>query len=121
VTEENLTTFITATIGSVWALELVLLLKREPQRSWRTDELIREMRGSQVVIAEALKMLQGAGLVVQDGAGAHRYQAASEHLDQMVSELEKAYAAKPMTVIKAIIAAPSDKLRTFSDAFKLKD
>jgi hypothetical protein len=121
VTEEDLTAFVAKTIGSVWALELLLLLKREPQRSWTTEVLIREMRGSQVVIADALKMLQEAGLVAQDSAGAHRYQAASEHLDQLASELEKAYATKPMTVIKAIVAAPSDKLRIFSDAFKFKD
>jgi DNA-binding HxlR family transcriptional regulator len=120
VTEEDLLAFVGTTIGSVWTLELLLLLKRHPQRSWRTEELIRELRGSQVVIAEALKMLQGAGLVVED-AGGHRYQAASSRLDELVSELETAYATKPMTVIKAIVAAPSDKLRIFSDAFRFKD
>ena len=36
------------------------------------------------------------------------------------SELEKTYATKPMTVIKAIVNAPTDKLRAFSDAFKFK-
>jgi hypothetical protein len=121
VAEEDLFAFIATSIGSVWALELLLLLKRDPQRSWTTEALIREMRSSAVVIADALKMLRAAGLVVSDTAGAYRYQAASERLDHFVSELEKAYAAMPMTVIKAIVSAPTDKLRTFSDAFKFKD
>ena len=121
MTEDDLLAFIASSIGSVWSLELLLLLKRAPQRSWAQEELIRELRGSSVVIAEALTILQNAGLVAQDSCGGFRYQTASERLDQLVSELEQAYAARPMTVIKAIVAAPSDKLRIFSDAFKFKD
>jgi hypothetical protein len=121
VTDEDLLAFVTASVDSVWTLELLLLLKRQPERAWETEELIREMRSSPVVIADALKMLQGTGLVMQNAAGAFRYQAASERLDRLATELEQAYSTKPMTVIKAIVAAPPDKLRIFSDAFKFKD
>jgi hypothetical protein len=121
VPEDDLLAFIATSISSVWALELLLLLKRDPGRSWDADSLIRELRSSPVVIDEALTRLQGAGLVMQDGTKRYRYQAAAPRLDQLVSELERAYAAMPMTVIKAIVAAPTDKLRAFSDAFKLKD
>jgi hypothetical protein len=120
VTDDDLIAFIGASIGSVWALELLLLLRREQDRSWDPDALIRELRSSPVVIAEALKGLQSAGLVMQDDAANYRYQAASPHLDELVSSLERAYAAKPMTVIKAVVATP-EKLRAFSNAFKLKD
>lgn len=121
MTEEDLLAFVTASIGSVWTLELLLLLRREPAKSWATEELIRETRSSPVVTEEALEGLRAAGLVVQDAPDRHRYQAASEHLDRLVAELEKAYRTRPMTVIKAIVAAPSDKLRIFSDAFRLKE
>lgn len=121
MTDDDLIAFIGTSISSVWALELLLLLKREPGRSWDAETLIRELRSSPVVIEDALKGLQGAGLVMQDDATTFRYQAASARLDALVSEIEKAYAAKPMTVIKAVVAAPTDKLRAFSDAFKLKD
>ncbi|MPZ40093.1 MAG: hypothetical protein GEU95_18960 [Rhizobiales bacterium] len=120
MTEDDLLTFI-ASIGSVWALELLLLLKRDPGRSWDPESLVRELRSSSVVIDEGLRRLQGAGLVMQDGARTYRYQTASPKLDNMASELEKVYATKPMTVIKAIVNARTDKLRAFSDAFKLKD
>ena len=121
MTDEDLLAFVTASIGSVWTLELLLLLKREPAKAWATEELIRETRSSPVATGEALAGLRMAGLVIDDGPSHHRYQAASEHLDQLVVELEKAYRTRPMTVIKAIVAPPSDKLRIFSDAFKLKD
>jgi hypothetical protein len=121
VTDDDLLAFIGTSITSVWALELLLLLKREPDRAWDAETLIRELRSSPVVIDDALKSLQGAGLVMQDGAMTYRYQAASARVDALACEIEKAYAARPMTVIKAVVAAPSDKLRAFSDAFKFKE
>jgi hypothetical protein len=121
VPDDDLLAFIATTISSVWALELLLLLRSDPARCWEAESLIRELRSSPVVIEEALKRLQGAGLVMQDDRETYRYQAASPRLDQLVSELQRAYATKPMTVIEAIVAAPSHKLRAFSDAFKLKD
>jgi hypothetical protein len=120
VTEDDVLLFIAASIGSVWALELLLLLKRDPDRSWNRESLVRELRSSPVVINEALQQLQSAGLATQDAAGVFRYHAASPELDVMASELEKTYATKPMTVIKAIVNARTDKLRAFSDAFKFK-
>ena len=121
MTEDDLFAFIGSSIGSVWALELVLLLKRDPEQCWSSADLIRELRSSRVVIDESLRRLQAAGLVMQSDPETFRYHATSPRLDELVSELEKAYQLKPMTVIKAVVAAPSDKLRAFSDAFKLKE
>lgn len=121
MSEDDLLSFVTASIRSVWALELLLLLKGNPQQSWTSDRLILELRSSPVVIADALASLTGAGLVIEDVGQTYRYGAASTALDRLVSELEHLYAARPTTVVKAIVASPTDKLRAFSDAFKLKD
>lgn len=121
MTEDDLLAFIATSLGSVWALELLLLLRRNPDRGWDPESLVRELRSSPLVVDEGLRRLQGAGLVMQDGAATFRYQAASPQLDDVASELEKVYAAKPTTVINAIVNARTDKLRAFSDAFKLKD
>jgi hypothetical protein len=80
-----------------------------------------ELRSSHVVIAEALASLQAAGLVVQEGESLYRYGAASSILDQITTELEQLYAARPQTVINAIVNPSRQQLRAFSDAFKLKD
>jgi DNA-binding GntR family transcriptional regulator len=121
VTEDDLLAFIATSIVSVWALELLLLLRRDPGRAWQPDALVRELRSSTSVITDALRRLQDAGLVMRDDDGSARYHSASPQLDRLASELEKIYAAKPMAVINAIVNARTDKLRAFSDAFKLKD
>jgi hypothetical protein len=102
VTEDDLLAFVAGTLGSIWALELLTLLKRDPARGWDPATLVQELRSSSIVIDEALERLHGAGLVAKDSSGLHRYRAASPHLDAMVRELEKVYAEKPMTVIRAI-------------------
>src|SRR3546814_10483475 len=49
-----------------------------------------------------------------------RFRSASADLDRIVRELEQAYAERPTAVVKAIMAAPSEKLQIFADAFRIK-
>jgi hypothetical protein len=120
VTEEDVYRFIRDSIGSVWALELLLLLRRGNERLWRSEELVRELRSSNIIVNEALTRLMASGLVAERDGG-YEYRPASPLLSDLVEELQRVYAAKPVTVIKAIMAAPNEKLRIFSNAFKLKD
>jgi hypothetical protein len=57
--------FIGSSFRSVWALELLLLLKREP-RVWLRDELVTAMRASELVVTNALDTLVAAGLASVD-------------------------------------------------------
>lgn len=108
VTEDDLRAFIATSIGSIWVLELLLLLRRDPSRGWDAGAAVRELRSSPIVIDEAVARLRTAGLVAQDSVGLCRYHAASPRLERLASELEAAYATKPMMVINAIVAARSD-------------
>ena len=108
MTEDDLLAFIATSIGSVWVLELLLLLRRDPVRGWEAGALVRELRSSPIVIQDALARLRAAGLMARDAMGMCRYHAASPRLDRLASELEAAYAARPMTVINAIVAARPD-------------
>ena len=105
MTEDDILAFIATSFGSIWALELLLLLRRDPSRGWDAAAAVRELRSSPIVIEEAVAKLSAAGLIVQDSAGLCRYHAASPRLDRLASELEAAYAAKPMMVINAIVGA----------------
>jgi predicted transcriptional regulator len=104
VTEDDLLAFIATSIGSVWAVELLLLLRRDPAHGWDADALVRELRSSAVVIDDALQRLHAAGLIIRDGSNVYRYRAASPQLNRLASELEEVYATKPMTVIRAIVS-----------------
>jgi hypothetical protein len=103
VTEDDLLAFIASAIGSIWAIELLLLLKHDPGRGWDSASLVRELRSSSIVVDEALERLRVAGLVIQCPAGLHRYHAAPPELDEIASELEQIYRTKPTAVIRAIV------------------
>ena len=120
MTEEEIYAFVRDSIGSVWALELLLLLRRGDDRVWSSAELVRELRSSDTAVAGCLTKLVGLGIVSSSEAG-YRYQPSSSQLAHAVDELQKLYSAKPISVMKAIMTAPNEKLRIFSNAFRLKD
>lgn len=119
--EEDVLGFAAALFKSVWALELLLTLRRGRDRAWLESELIKELRSSQVVVVEALNNLVAAGLVVEEEGGHYRYHAGSPAIDELVVELEKLYATKPTAVIREIVSTPNIKLKLLSDAFRIKE
>lgn len=120
IAEDEVLRFAAGLFKSVWALELLLTLRRGRERAWFAGELIKELRSSQVVIVEALSNLVVAGLVVEEEAGRFRYHVGSPGIDEMVGELERLYATKPTVVMREIVAAPNMKLQILSDAFRIK-
>lgn len=121
IPEDTVLDFAGALFRSIWALELLLALKRRGDKPWRAVDIVRELRGSRVVVAEALNNLIAAGLVVQDDAETFRYRAVSADADNLVIELERLYASKPAAVIRKIVTSPASKLRILSDAFRIKE
>ena len=118
--EADILNFVRASIGSVSALEVLVLVGGWPGRAWQLDELVRELRSSPAAVAGATRRLEHAGLVVNDGGHGCRYQPASPELDHIGELVRKIYMAKPTTVIGAIFESADDKLRAFADAFKFK-
>lgn len=120
VISPDLQTFIGGSIRSVWALELLLLLKRNPERAWSVDGLVAEMRASAPLVADVLANFEASGLTTRDPDGGHRYAPAAPALADLADALEEAYKLRPGLVVKAILSAPNDKLQSFADAFRLR-
>lgn len=118
--EEANLEFAGASFRTVWALELLLTLRRTRERSWTADEIIKELRCSRVVVIEALNNLMVAGLVVQEDNGDYRY-GGTGHVDSLVGEIEVLYAVKPAAVIRRIVNTPNAKLQLLSDAFRITE
>lgn len=116
----DLQAFIRACVRSVWALELLVLLKREPVRAWTAEGLVHEMRASTAVVADVLECFEQTGLVRQEPPGSWTYAPAAPALAQLADQLETAYRERPARVIKAILSSPNDKLQSFADAFRFK-
>jgi hypothetical protein len=115
---DELLSFIASSFRSVWALELLLLLKGEG-RVWPRAELVATLRASELVVAHALDGLVAAGLVSVDDEGAS-YAPANGALLECVDRVEQLYRTRPNAVRRAIIAASSSSAAAFADAFKLR-
>jgi hypothetical protein len=114
--EELVLSFVRSAIKSAWSLELLLLLHRNPLQSWSGEALVRELRGSEHLVNESVATLGTAG-VIKLGEDGIRYQPQSNELAGLVAALVELHAQKPATVLRTIFTSPSDKIRSFSDAF----
>ena len=116
---DELANFIGSSFSSVWALELLLLLKREA-RSCRTEELVTSLRASYAVVEKALQSLTAAGLAGDDGTG-FAYMPITPEVASLVDETERLYRSRPDRIRRLIVASSNKGLAAFSDAFRLKD
>jgi hypothetical protein len=110
--------FVREHIRSVWGVELLLLLRRDPSRRWSTEGLVSELRASTPLVADNLKRFEQSGLVAPEADG-FRYAPASPVLDELCAKLEAAYRERPVAIIN-MIAKPADPLQSLADAFKFK-
>ncbi len=110
--------FIASSFRSVWALELLMVLKSD-RRAWPHDELVSTMRASELVVTKALEALEAAGLVSNEG-GRAEYMPVNDDIAALVDKSEALYAKRPDAVRRAIVSAASDGAAAFADAFKLR-
>jgi DNA-binding IclR family transcriptional regulator len=106
-------------VSSVWTLELLLLLRRDPERCWPAAELVRELRASTSLVSMNLQRLERSALVIRDDEDCYRYAPASPVLDEMCAQLEAAYRERPVAIVN-MIAKPVDPLQSLADAFKFR-
>jgi hypothetical protein len=115
---EDLLRFIGSSFRSVWALELLLVLKRD-QRVWSRDELVATMRASELVVSKALDALVSAGLASTEAEGAV-YMPVNEEVAACVDQLEQVYTVRPDAVRRAIVSSTTSGAAAFANAFKLR-
>ena len=115
---DDLSRFIASSFRSVWALELLLILKRD-RRLRSHEDLVSTMRASELVVSKALDGLVSAGLASVEGEGAV-YMPINDEVAASVDELEKLYAVRPDAVRRMIVASSATGATAFADAFKLR-
>jgi DNA-binding IclR family transcriptional regulator len=117
--DAELAAFLREHVRSVWGVELLLLMKRDPARGWTPAELVRELRASTGLVSDNLQRFERAGLAVQDDQGCWRFSPAAAVLGQLCERLETAYRERPVAIVN-LIAAPRDPLQALADAFRFK-
>jgi hypothetical protein len=113
--------FISNYIASVAQLEILLLLHINPKQKWSSAEIARELRIEPAGAQVQLNALAASGLVKQDPADSYQFAPQSPELEAATVALAQAYLMRRVTVIGLIFSKPSDdKIRAFSDAFRLR-
>jgi hypothetical protein len=116
---EDIARFISSSFPSVWSLELLLLLKRQPGFHSR-EELIVHLRGSELVVSQALDHLVAGGLAAVDEAARASYLPVSAELALLADGAEDLYTRRPDAVRRLIVAGAAPGLTAFADAFRLR-
>jgi hypothetical protein len=119
VIPDRILIFLRQWFRSAWDLELLLLLRRNREAPHTMESLIKDLRGSRVIVTDSLLMLKAVGLV-EEPSGSYRYLPATPELEALAEELEKTYAMFPIGLTEAIRSLPNDKIRTFAEAFRLR-
>ena len=109
--------FVRENVRSVWALELLVLLSRNPSRHWQPSELIRELRANSALIQNNLEIFQRNGLAASDENGWY-FLPANERLQELTRYLAQAFQERPVATMTLVTRA--DPLQSLSDAFKLR-
>jgi hypothetical protein len=108
-------------IDSVEAVEILLLLRRSPDAYWTSDAVSQQLgMQSQLASAKLRGLAENRLLVVGGDTGAYRYAPRDAETRQAVDNLAAAYANLRIHVINTIYSANLERLRAFSDAFRLK-
>ena len=116
----NVRTFINDHIESVVQVEVLLLLHARPGRDFAAADVAAELRIEPAGAEAQLASLGGRGILAQTAPASYRWAPASAALESAVAGLAQAYADRRVTVIGMIYAKPSDQLRSFADAFRIR-
>jgi hypothetical protein len=120
---DELCGFLQRCVANVDAAELLLLLAKNPDRSWAVNELQAQLAPSTISDADvqrSLDALQQCDVVERDADKRVRYRPSVAH-DAQVAALSRLYLERPVTLFRVIYALRDSKLRTFADAFKLRE
>jgi riboflavin biosynthesis pyrimidine reductase len=115
----EVTAFVGSVFGSIWSLELLLILQSRPDHAWGSEELIAALRGSELVLARSSADLLAANLIETNGT-TYRYAPASAELGAMVKRLASLYASRPAVVRRLIVGGGEDLATRFADAFRFR-
>jgi hypothetical protein len=112
---------IARAIDSVESIEIMMLLRRSPQTFWAAAAVAEQLGIRPEVAAAKLDALQHQNILKKgEVTGAFRYAPAGEELNQHLEELAAEYTDRRTNVINTIYSANLERLRTFSNAFRVK-
>lgn len=112
---KNVRQLIVRHIDSVQQVEILALLRGEPDREWPVADVSRALHIAPSACSAWLDAFAAAGLVDATGAG-YRHATRSRDADDLVD----CYSRRRLAVIDSIYNKPSTAIQSFSDAFRIR-
>ncbi len=108
-------------IDSLESLEALALLHRSPDTFWSADAVATQIGARADVVGQKLQQLAGGGLLARaKDSVAYRYAPTAMPKCEAVDLLVKAFANRRVDIVNAIYSSNLERLRAFSNAFRLK-
>jgi len=119
---QSVRAFIDQRIGSIFQLEVLLLLHRNPGRDFTAEDVAHELRIEPSWAALCLAQLQAGGLLVAAEGPPLRYHYGprTADLDDTTNQLARVYSTHRVSITAMIFSKPPDPLKSFADAFRLR-
>src|SRR4051812_14691152 len=89
--DSDFTEFIRQQIRTVWAVEVLLVLMADPERSWTAGDLERELRANHYLVSDVLSRFCASGLALVDPQDAYHFAPANPVIERLCHELRDAY------------------------------
>jgi hypothetical protein len=113
--------FLSKYIRSLEQLEVLLLLRNSPTRSWAPAEVYEVVRSSRASVEERLESFVSLGFLgKEDGSPPTFRYAPKDELGAALDETASAYQKWRVRVIEAIFTPVADPAQRFADAFKVR-
>jgi len=111
---------IRRSVRSVADLEALLLVAGQPEREWRAVDVSQALYVTGAAAEEQLERLKAQGILISPADGLYRYEPQDDKVRQQIAELSQVYDRWRVRVIEYIYTRPSDSVRSFAHAFRIK-
>jgi hypothetical protein len=112
--------FIAHYVRSVEQVEILCLFSAEPGRIWMPGDVLRVIQSSEKSVTTALEYFRAIGLLQKEPGDGYRFAPEKPERTELVAELATAYRQRRLAVIESIHGRPSDAIKDFANAFKLR-
>ena len=96
------------------------MLFSNPGKEWSADSVSKESRSNMTAATQQLESLARNGLLKSTDSKTYIFQPTQIENTELVKRLFDIYHDAPVAVVTCIYEKPTDKLKGFADAFKIK-
>jgi hypothetical protein len=119
---QEISEFLDKNISCVEQLEILRVLKENPEKEWDAAELGRAVQAKPEDVASYIVVMESRGLLTLIGEKNHTCRFGPlPGVEGIVERLLQLYKERPVSMIRFVYDKAAIHLRTFADAFRIKE